>query len=132
MVKAKDVMTTKVYSVTQDTALIDAIILLIEKKIAGVPIVDKDNNLRGVITEKDMLDLLNKGKVTSDMKVRDFSSVKVNMVSPNDELGKVSKVFLENSYRMIPVCDGQKLVGVISRRDIIKIILSDAFGVDIE
>jgi CBS domain-containing protein len=132
MAKAKDVMTTNVFSVSQDTALIDAIILLIEKNIAGVPIVDKGNNLKGIITEKDMMDLLNKGKVTSSMRVSDFSSIKVNVVNPNDDLTKVSKIFMENSYRMVPVCEGAKLVGVISRRDIIKTVLSTAFGVDVD
>ena len=131
MLKAKDVMTTDVHSIPQGTSLIDAIILLIEKKVAGVPIVGDDNKLMGIITEKDMLDLLNKGKVTSDMKVSDFSSGDVKGIAPEDDLGKVSKTFLENNFRMVPVCDDGKLVGVVSRRDIIRTILSAAFGVEI-
>ena len=66
MQKVKDIMTRNVYTVTSSTNIIDAIILLIEKGVAGLPVIDSDNNLKGIITEKDMLEFLQKGSVSPE------------------------------------------------------------------
>jgi len=58
MLKAKDVMTEMVLSVRRDTPVEEALELLLEHKISGVPVVDKNMTLVGIVTEKDLLCLL--------------------------------------------------------------------------
>ena len=118
MVAAKEVMSGSVLTVNMDMKLNDVIKLLVQHNVTGLPVVDDDMNLLGIVTEKDVLKLLynrEKGKTVQDLMSRD-----VVAFDENEDLIKIFKCLVENSFRRVPITSSGKLVGIISRRDIIK------------
>lgn len=123
MFEVKTIMTKDVITVYPETHIYDAMLLLIEKKISGLPVVDKANNLVGIISEKDMLNLLIEKDISGKESVNDYMTKQVKSFSPDDSAITVCEFFINNNVRRVPIADKGKLVGVVSRRDIIKLIL---------
>ncbi len=118
MVTAKEIMSSSVLTVNLHMKLVDVIKLLVENNVTGLPVVDEDMNLIGVVTEKDILKVLyNKEKSKA---VRDLMSQEVVSFDENTDLINIFKCLVENSFRRVPITSSGKLVGIISRRDIIK------------
>ena len=121
----KDYMATALLKLKADTSVYEAVDFLLKHKISGAPVVDNNNNLIGLISEKDCLQLLAKGMDHSlpKIKVADFMSVKVDTILPDMDIYYAAGIFIKNVYRRFPVVskDG-KLVGQISRRDILRAI----------
>jgi len=116
---ANDVMTRNITTISDDTEIRDAIRLLVEKNVTGLPVVDTEMRLIGIVTEKDLLNVLYKknvrNKTVEGLMTRDIVSFDIN-----DSLLDVYRCLMNNSFRRVPILSGDKLVGIISRRDIIK------------
>ena len=122
MVIAKDVMSSSVLTVNTDTTLNEIIKLLVENNVTGLPVVDEDMILLGVVTEKDVLRTLyrkEKGKT-----VKDLMSSDVVSFDENEDLIIIFKCLVENSFRRVPITSSGKLVGIISSMDACRL-LSD-------
>ena len=124
MLKAKDIMTTNVVSVTKETPIYEAMELLIENEITGMPVVDDEMNLVGVITEKDCLRLFHADEDEKNKAVRDFMTQPAVHYNENDSLRTICDFMMINYFRRIPVTTKKgKVVGILSRPDVIKYIL---------
>jgi CBS domain-containing protein len=128
MSKAKDVMSTHVACVKEDTPIFDAIRLLVEGHFSGLPVVNDDMKITGIISEKDMLRLLynhdvTQGEIPLNAKVENYMTPAVVTVDHEDTLTSVCTCLMDNQFRRVPVLADGKLVGVITRADIIKYIL---------
>lgn len=119
MVKAKDIMTEMVVSVAKDTPMYEVAQLLATNDITGVPVIDDEMNLLGVITEKDILDLFNVLQYTEDRTTGSSMSREVISFDVEDDLDNVCECLKNNNFRRIPVTSEGKVVGIISRRDLI-------------
>jgi CBS domain-containing protein len=119
MVKAKGIMTEMVVSVKKDTPMYEAAQLLATNNITGVPVVDDDMTLVGVITEKDILDLFDALQYADDRSVSSSMSHEVISFDLEDTLDEVCECLKNNHFRRIPVTSKGKVVGIISRRDLI-------------
>ncbi len=123
MFEIKNVMTKDVISVKRYTPIREAIGIMVRKEITGLPVVDDKMRLVGIITEKDVLMLLqNFGKrpgITEDFMTSDIASF-----DQEDSLVSVCDCLLGNHFRRVPIVAGPKkeLVGIISRTDIIRCI----------
>lgn len=117
--KVSSVMTRNVFTVKKDTSIHEAITQLAEHDITGLPVVDDQMNLVGIITEKDTLKLLFGGNLDHMRPVSDFMTQEVVSFTPNDNLITVCDCFLKNAFRRVPVVSGKKVVGILSRSDII-------------
>ncbi|MCP5463824.1 MAG: CBS domain-containing protein [Deltaproteobacteria bacterium] len=123
MFTAKETMTKNVITVTTKTAITEAIKMLIKNKISGLPVVDDQNKLIGILSEKDALKLLHNPS-DSVLTVRDFMTKNVVSFDENDSLIKICQCLIDNPFRRVPITKGDKeLVGVISRRNIMEKIL---------
>ena len=122
MFKAKTVMITDIISVNRQTPIYEAIRTLVEKNITGLPVVNDDMTLAGVISEKDVLKLLYDIK-DKPGNVEDFMTEEVSSFDQEDSLIDIAECFIENNFRRVPITSEGKLVGIISRKDIIKFIL---------
>ncbi len=123
MLKAKDVMSTKVISVRPDTTALDLAQILYEKRISGVPVVDEKGVLVGVVSERDLLNLIFSGNANST-KVSEIMTKNPISFTPETELDKISLAISERGFRRVIIVDNEnKVVGIVSRHDIIKIIL---------
>lgn len=122
MFNIKDIMTTNIAFVKKDTPVYDVVAMLVDKNITGIPVVNDDMSLAGVITEKDLLKLL-RDDMDDPGTVKDFMSTDIVSFDQNDDLIAVCECLVHNHFRRVPIVSGGKLVGIISRRDIIKYIL---------
>jgi CBS domain-containing protein len=122
MIKAKDVMTKEVITISPDATLIDAIELLIAKGISGMPVLDADEKVIGIISEKDILNFAFSGNLRMT-KVKEAMTKNVVSFSSDTDIDKISLCISENKFRRVPIIDEGKLVGILSRRDIIRMLL---------
>jgi CBS domain-containing protein len=122
MFKAKIIMTSNVISVKRQTEIYDAIRILVENNITGLPVVNDDMSIAGIITEKDVLKLLYDVNSKAN-KVEDFMTKGVVSFNEEDSLIDITECLIKNSFRRVPITAGGKLVGIISRKDIIAYIL---------
>jgi CBS domain-containing protein len=119
MVCAKDIMSTEIITVTEDATMKHVIQLLVTRGITGLPVVSEDMEMLGIVTEKDVLKALYNQDVQVNS-VADLMTGDIVFFDENDDLIKVFKGLVENNFRRVPILSQGKLVGIISRTDIIK------------
>jgi CBS domain-containing protein len=122
MFKASTAMTANPITVTQDANVYDAIRIMVENDVTGLPVVNQDMTLAGVISEKDVLDLLYNLK-DRDQTVACFMTHNVVSFDRDDSLVEIAECFMKNHFRRVIITDDNRVVGVVSRCDIIKYIL---------
>jgi CBS domain-containing protein len=127
MFDTKAVMSTDVVSVEKKTPLIRLIEIMLINNITGVPVIDDDGTLVGIITEKDILRLFHRGLDDSD-KVEDYMSKDIVSFDVDEDLIAICECLVNSNFRRVPIVRQGKLVGIISRRDIIKYILEPNSG----
>jgi CBS domain-containing protein len=124
MLKVKDVMTKDVISVKKETPIYEAMELMRKKDITGMPVIEDDMTLVGVITEKDLLRLFYADGDEKNQTVAFFMTRPAVSYRENENLRSVCDFMMINYFRRVPVVSKQgKLVGIISRPDIIDYIL---------
>lgn len=116
------IMTTDVITVNRQTPVYDAVEILLDNDVTGLPVVDDDMTLAGIITEKDMLKLLS-APVDESATVADFMTDNVVTFEKEVDLIAVCECLIESNFRRVPVVSDGKLAGIISRKDIIKYIM---------
>lgn len=122
MFKAKTVMTTDILFVKRSMPIYEAMRILVDKNITGLPVVNDDMTLAGIFSEKDVLKLLYDIK-DKPGNVEDFMTKEICSFDAEDSLVDITESLIRNSFRRVPITSGGKLVGIISRKDIIKYIL---------
>ncbi len=124
MLKVKDVMTKDVISVKKETPIYEAMEIMRKKDITGMPVIEDDMTLVGVITEKDVLRLFYADGDEKNETVGFFMTRPAVSYRENENLRSVCDFMMINYFRRVPVVSKQgKLVGIISRPDIIDYIL---------
>jgi len=124
MLKIKDIMTKDVISVKRETPIYDAMEIMRKKDITGMPVIEEDMTLVGVITEKDVLRLFYANEEEKNETVGFFMTRPAVSYRENENLRSVCDFMMINYFRRVPVVSKQgKLVGIISRPDIIDYIL---------
>ena len=124
MLKVKDIMTKEVVSVKKDTPIYEAMGLLRKNDITGMPVIEDDMTLVGVITEKDVLRLFYADEDERNETVGFFMTRSAVSYNENENLRSICDFMMINYFRRVPVVSKQgKLVGIISRPDIIDYIL---------
>ncbi len=122
--KAKDVMTKNVVTIKADILLKDAIRILVGKGISGVPVVDDSGKVTGILSEKDIINYMFSGNLNTAVVSEAMTKNIISMTSDTD-LDKVALLISEKKFRRVPIIDNGKLTGIISRRDIIRSLLSE-------
>ena len=124
MLKAKDVMTKDVISVKKETPIYEAMELLVKNEITGMPVVDDDMTLVGVVTEKDCLRLFYADEDEKNKTVRHFMTQPAVHYNENDSLQSICDFMMINYFRRVPITSKEgKVVGILSRPDVIAHIL---------
>ena len=123
MLKAKDIMTENVVSVKKDTPIYEALKLLAKYNITGIPVVREDMILVGVLSEKDVLRLFYAHEDEEEGTVNDFMTQPAVHFDEKESLLDICDCLTNNYFRRVPVTSEGKLVGIISRKDIIDYIL---------
>ena len=124
MLKVQDIMTKEVVSVTKDTPIYEAMEVLRKNDITGMPVIEDDMTLIGVITEKDVLRLYCADEDDKNKTVDFFMTRPAVSYRGKEDLGNVVDFMMVNYFRRVPVVSNKgKLIGIISRPDIIDYII---------
>lgn len=152
-VKIKDLMTKQVITCTADTEIKEAARLMYLNGLTGLPVLDETDQLVGIITDQDLVrieghlhlpltfaflgsliyldDPLNGDKIEKQLrallatKVADLMTKEVVTISADASLEDLAEIFLQKKINPVPVMADGKLVGIISRADIVKLIAGD-------
>jgi len=123
MLPLKTIMTVGVITVKADTPIYEALYLLAKNKISGIPVVDDEEQVVGVLSEKDVLRILFDKKLDVKSTVDDYMSRDTICFTEEDSAIDVCKFFIRSNIRRVPIVKDNKLVGIVSRADIIPLIL---------
>ena len=124
MITAGDFMTYDVVSVNKETPIYEALELLRKNDITGMPVIEDDMTLVGVITEKDVLKLFFTEGYSQNKTVDFFMTRPAVSFGEDESLESVCDFLMAKYFRRVPVVSTKgKLVGIISRPDIIDYIL---------
>ncbi len=151
MLRAADIMSRNVVTVTPETTIEELGRLLIERNIGGAPVVDKDGKLAGIVTENDLISqnkrlhiptvlrlfdafipLGASGKVEEEIRrmsaatVADICSRKVVSIVPDTPLDDIATIMAEKKVHLLPVIEEGRLVGIVGKMDIIKSTFGEA------
>ena len=140
--KAQDVMTADVVTARPEMSVKDIAALMATKHISGLPVISKDGDVVGMVSESDLLRRTEIGTAESETalsrllslsveqakvfakahgkNVRNVMSRPVISVDKDSELGHVADVLDRNSIKRVPVVEGKKLVGIIARADLVR------------
>jgi len=141
--KVRDIMVTKVKSIPLDISVKQALEQLSKNKISGLPVVNKDNKLAGMLTEKDIINYILPGylekvgtfvyadnpkairnkvrELLQERTVSDIMRKQVITKSPDASLSEVARTMLTERVRRIPIVDSEgNVVGIIAREDVVK------------
>lgn len=143
--RARDIMSTQVITIGRDTTIEEIAHILADNNISGVPVVEGDGRLVGMVTQKDLLykdveprfpamveilggiiflrgvrhynEELRKLVAT---KAEDIMTRHVHSVTADEKVERVAQLMVEKDINRVPVLDEGKLAGIISRADIVK------------
>ena len=118
----KDHMATKVVTLHPEMEILRAAHVLISCDISGAPVLDQHGRLIGVLTERDCMKVALHAGYHGEPGglVRDYMSTNPVSVGPDDTILELAERFINARFRRYPVLDGGRLVGVISRRDVMR------------
>ena len=118
----KDHMATEVVALQPGMEILQAAQLLISHDVSGAPVLDPHGRLIGILTERDCIEVALHADYHGQPGgvVGDYMSVNPVAVSPDDTIVDLAERFIRGKYRRYPVLDGGRLVGMISRRDVMR------------
>jgi CBS domain-containing protein len=119
---AGDYMSADPITFTLDMDIHRAIKVLLDKRISGAPVLDANGALVGVLSKKDCLKVAFSASYHMEWggKVSEFMSANVHTVAVDTDIVEVAELFLASRFRRFPVVRDGRLVGVITRHDILK------------
>ncbi len=121
-VKVSDYMARKLVTFRPDDNVLQAMEALLDARISGAPVVDADGHLVGILSEVDMMEVVIQDSYYNENTgvVAQFMQRDVDTVEPETDIFAVAKRFRQEHRRRFPVVKNGKLVGQISRRDVLR------------
>jgi CBS domain-containing protein len=123
--RVRDYMSTRLVTLDPQMDVLAAMRRLLDRQISGAPVVDAHGNLVGILTQRDCLEVAIQSSYHQEPagRVAEFMSHPVTTVFADTGIVEVIEAFRSSPYRRFPVMEGARLVGQISRRDILRAIL---------
>lgn len=140
--QAKDVMTQPVIAIAPETSIWEAVRLMLQRKISGLPVVDKSGHLAGIVTEGDFLRRIETGTLrrrprwieflvgpgrlaqeyvhASGRKVDEVMTIEVHSVAEDAPLDEVVTLMECHRIKRVPVLRGQQMVGIVTRANLVR------------
>ena len=150
MIKAKDIMTKEIITVSPDAEITQAANLLLEKRINGVPVINTAGELVGILCQSDLIAQQKSIPIPSlftlldgyislttskrmDKEVEKIAATKVAeamtanpvVVDPETDIEKIAALMVEKNYHTLPVIDAGKLVGILGKEDVLRTLIAE-------
>ena len=118
---AKDIMVTRLITLSPEMDVCEAIKLLLRHRISGAPVVDRQGNFLGVFSEKCSMSVLIDAAYDSlpTTQVHAFMDTEHETIDEETDLLSIAQIFQTTGHRRLPVLREGKVVGQISRRDLL-------------
>jgi CBS domain-containing protein len=126
--RVRDYMNTAPISVPPDLEIMRAVYLLVDDDVSGVVVVE-DERVIGILTERDCIRVALQAGYHDELggRVSQYMTTDVQTVSPDMNLMDLAELFASKAFRRCPVVDDGRLVGIISRRDILRAMSSSSW-----
>ncbi len=120
--KVRDYMARHLITLSPEMEILRAVSILLKNDIAAAPVVDDAGNLVGILTERDCMKVVLNAGYHSEYggQVSEFMSPEVETIAANESIVDVAKLFFGQRFHRYPVLDNGRLVGQISRRDVLR------------
>lgn len=119
---ARDIMTSKLVTLNPEMDVFHGIEVLVKNNISGAPVIDSNRSLLGVFSEKScmkvLIDAAYEGLPTNH--IGKFMDETPTTITPDTQLLTIAQIFLTTPRRRLPVIEDGKLIGQVSRRDVIR------------
>ena len=112
---ACDIMTRKVCTISPEASVQEVAQLLYQERISGVPVVDTDGRIIGIVTEADIISKASR----EGLRVADIMSHEIIAVTEDTPINEIALLLSERKIKRVPVVSEDKLVGIVSRADIV-------------
>ncbi len=115
-------MTPDPIVLTPDMDVYRAMRILIDSQISGAPVVDERGDVVGILTERDCLEVVYRASYHKELggRVAEYMRRDVETIDADMDIVDIVELFFKSRYRRFPVLSGDRLVGQISRRDILR------------
>ena len=125
-ISVQDAMTTSIVIFKADMDLLEASHSLVVHEVSGAPVVDEQGQLVGILTERDCFKTTLNAGYHGELagKVSEYMTRDVKTVTPDMSILDLAVLFLKNKYRRYPVVSGNRPIGIVSRRDVLKALLT--------
>ncbi len=148
MITARDIMETNIISLSPDTEIPKAVKILLENHINGVPVVDTNEELIGILCQSDLIFQQKEMPIppifaildsifplssskSLDEQFQKMAATKVDQamvknvttVTPDTPVSEIASLMVEKHFHTIPVVEGKKLLGIIGKEDILKTLI---------
>lgn len=125
MLTAADIMSKRPVAVHRDASIADAIDVMLRRDLSGLPVIDDGRRLVGILSERDCLRVIAVGQYTNDdherlRSVAEFMSPPTYTAAPEVGLYSLADFFLTHHQRRLPILQRDKLIGIVSRRDVLR------------
>ncbi len=119
----EDYMTRSLITFNKDQLVIEVMETLVQKKISGAPVVNDHNELVGIISDGDCMKQISESRYYNmpigDMKVEQFMDTNVQTIDKKTNIFDCASLFYKHDCRRFPIVEDGKLIGQISRKDIL-------------
>jgi CBS domain-containing protein len=123
--KINEYMDVVVPTLSPETQVMRAVDFLLRHRVTGAPVVDDQGRLVGMITETDLLRLVTEGvegEPATEATVAEFMTSEVLTIPPTVDIYYVAGIFLNNKFRRLPVVENDRVVGAITRFDLLRVV----------
>jgi CBS domain-containing protein len=149
MLKVKDIMTKELITVSPQTEIAIAAKILLERRINGLPVIDDSGKLVGILCQSDLVAQQKSIPIPSvytllesyipltslkriDKEVKKIAALKVEQamtpkpvtVGPETDIEDVARLMVDRKYHTLPVMEGDKIVGIVGKEDVLKTLLA--------
>ena len=124
-------MTTRVFAVRPDETVASLVDLMHEHQVRHVPVVDEDGDLIGLVSHRDLLRnalieqddevQVDKEELLERLEVGDLVLGEVDRVTPDTDIRDAAQLMLDHKYGCLPVVDGNRLVGILTESDFVRL-----------
>jgi CBS domain-containing protein len=113
---ARDIMTRNIYTISPEASVQEVAQLLSRERMSGAPVVDKDGKLLGIVTQADIIWSVGR----DGLRVADIMNPEIIAVDEKTPVGEIAILMSKRNIKRVPVMCNGKMVGIISRADIVQ------------
>ena len=113
--QAREIMTQKVLTVREKAHFSEAAHLLVRHRVSGLPVVDAEERLVGIITPSDLMLRHWAVNLVEDLMTRPVITIEGSM-----HLSEIAKLLIDHNIKRVVVVDGERVIGIVSRADVIR------------